>query len=229
MILALEFSAPQRSVAVLSRSASGQLVVLGRGRDDADRRRKPMQLIESALAAAKLEPDGVTSLLVGLGPGSYTGVRSAIAIAQGWQLARGVPVAAVSSADALAAQAWANGCVGPVAIVIDAQRQEFYLASFNLSAQSIKPVDSLRLVTGAEVKARVQALGALVVGPDVLRWFPDARALQPEAESLAAVLPADGGMVPAEKLEPIYLREVSFVKAPPPTRGSAAGAQTGTG
>ena len=72
-------------------------------------------------------------IAVGLGPGSYTGIRAAIAMAQGWQLARGVKLLGVSSAEALAAQAQAENIFGRVNLVIDAQRGEFYLATWEIS------------------------------------------------------------------------------------------------
>ena len=72
-------------------------------------------------------------IAVGLGPGSYTGIRVAISMAQGWQLARGVKLLGVSSAECLAAQAQAEKIFGRVNVVIDAQRNEFYLATYEIS------------------------------------------------------------------------------------------------
>ena len=45
------------------------------------------EMIRSALHEAKLEREQIEVLAIGLGPGSYTGIRIALAIAQGWQLA----------------------------------------------------------------------------------------------------------------------------------------------
>ena len=90
-ILALEFSSPQRSVAVLNADARGsvlaasEVVEAGPGNT-----MKPLGMIESALKHAGLEREQIDCLVVGLGPGSYNGIRTAIALAQGWQLASGV-------------------------------------------------------------------------------------------------------------------------------------------
>ena len=65
-------------------------------------------MIEKVLAAAKIEREEIEVLAVGLGPGSYTGIRVAISIAQGWQLARGVKLLGIGSAECLAAQAQAE-------------------------------------------------------------------------------------------------------------------------
>jgi len=64
-------------------------------------------------------------IAVGLGPGSYTGVRAAIALAQGWQLAREIKLLGVSSVEAIAVQAQAEKIFGRVNVVMDAQRNEF--------------------------------------------------------------------------------------------------------
>src|SRR5579864_1002694 len=84
-ILALEFSAGQRSVA-LSREG----MVIGEAIETGGRNMAALGMIESILEKAKIEREEVEAIAVGLGPGSYTGVRAAIALAQGWQLARGI-------------------------------------------------------------------------------------------------------------------------------------------
>jgi len=64
-------------------------------------------------------------LAVGLGPGSYTGIRVALSIAQGWQLAGGVKLLGLSSVECVAAQAQAEKISGRVNVLIDAQRNDF--------------------------------------------------------------------------------------------------------
>jgi tRNA threonylcarbamoyl adenosine modification protein YeaZ len=62
-------------------------------------------LVEEALRQARCEREEIETIAVGLGPGSYTGIRGAIALAQGWQLGRGVNVIGLSSVECLAAGA----------------------------------------------------------------------------------------------------------------------------
>src|ERR1051325_8537935 len=126
-ILALEFSSSQRSVAVW---AEGQ----GRGRaeEGEGRETKALALIEASLRQAGLEREQIECIAVGLGPGSYAGVRIAIALAQGWQLARGVKLLGVSSADCVAAQAQAAGWRGHMELIMDAQRHGFYCARYEI-------------------------------------------------------------------------------------------------
>ena len=214
-ILALEFSSPQRSVAVVHGGADAGLRCLGEAIETGTRSTKALGLVEEALRQAQVEREQIGCLAVGLGPGSYTGIRLAIALAQGWQLARPVQLLGVSSAECLAAQAQAEGIFGRVEIVIDAQRNEFYLAGYDLSAESRREIEPLRLVTAAEVRARQEA-GGMIVGPEVSKWFPDGRVLFPRAATLGELARGRTDFVAGEKLEPIYLRETRFVKAPPP-------------
>ena len=111
-------------------------------------------MIEKVLAEAKIEREEIEVIAVGLGPGSYTGIRAAIAIAQGWQLARGIKLLGVSSVEAIAAQAQAEKIFGRVNVVIDAQRNEFYLAAYEISADGGKEIEPLKILPLAEIQSR---------------------------------------------------------------------------
>ncbi|HXE43306.1 MAG TPA: tRNA (adenosine(37)-N6)-threonylcarbamoyltransferase complex dimerization subunit type 1 TsaB, partial [Candidatus Baltobacteraceae bacterium] len=92
-ILAIEFSSEQRSVAVMRGDSVFEAVETG-GRSTA-----AFAMIEKVLADAKIEREEIETIAVGLGPGSYTGIRAAIAIAQGWQLAREIKLIGISSVE----------------------------------------------------------------------------------------------------------------------------------
>jgi tRNA threonylcarbamoyladenosine biosynthesis protein TsaB len=208
-ILALEFSAPQRSVAVLRTDGAIFEAVETGGRGT-----NAFGMIGQALAEAKIEREQIDVLAVGLGPGSYTGIRAAISLAQGWQLARGVKLLGVSSAEAVAAQARTEKIHGLVNVVIDAQRNEFYLATCEITPDGWREIAPLKILTKAEIELRL-AGGEILIGPEVTKWFPSGHVIFPRAASLAELASRRNDFVPGEKLEPIYLRETSFVKAPP--------------
>ncbi len=222
-ILALEFSSPQRSVAVLSHGNAAALPPTMTGCEVSSevieasgvRAMKPLGMIEDALRQAGVEREAIECLAVGLGPGSYTGIRAAIALAQGWQLALGVKLLGVSSAEAIAAEAEAAGLRGRMSVVIDAQRNEFYAAAWDLGAGKRREVQPLRLAGREEVQRCAEA-GEQVVGPEVTQWFPGGRLIFPRAAVVARLAWGRTDFTPGEKLEPIYLRETQFVKAPPP-------------
>lgn len=210
-ILALDFSSPQRSVAVLNGAAAPgvEVVDAAPGRD-----MKPFALIESALRQAGLEREAIECLAIGIGPGSYTGIRVALALAQGWQLATGVKLLGISSPAIIAAKAMAAGVRGKFNVVIDAQRGEFYLAGYEAVNGGLQETVALQLATATTVAERV-ACGEPVVGPEVTRWFPEGQTVFPQALTLARLAVSRHDFLPGEKLEPIYLRETTFVKAPP--------------
>jgi tRNA threonylcarbamoyl adenosine modification protein YeaZ len=208
-ILALEFSTEHRSVAVLDGNTCVTATETG------GRAAHAFDLIGRALAEAGLERERIECLAIGLGPGSYTGIRAAISIAQGWQLAVPVKLLGVSSADCLASQAQDRGRFGTVNIVIDAQRNEFYLARYELHPGSLKEIAPLKLASFAEVAALAKA-GEMIVGPDVVKGFATGRVLFPEAAAVGRLVVGRNDSVNGEELAPIYLRETTFVKAPPP-------------
>jgi tRNA threonylcarbamoyl adenosine modification protein YeaZ len=207
-ILAIEFSSPQRSVAVVDG------LVLARAEESGSEGTRPLALIEQTLRQARLEREEIECIAVGLGPGSYTGIRTAISLAQGWQLARGVRLLGISSVEGLAWQALAGGLRGAVNLVIDAQRHEFYLARYELDDRSASVLEPLRLAAAAEVQQRAER-GEVILGPEVDQRFPQGRLVYPHAAVLAQLATRRSDFVPGEQLEPIYLRETSFVKAPP--------------
>jgi len=208
-ILALEFSSPQRSVAVLRPSDAVFEVVETGGHGT-----NAFAMIEQALAEVKIEREQIDVLAVGLGPGSYTGVRAAISLAQGWQLACGVKLLGVSSAECLAARARTENILGRVNVVIDAQRSEFYLATYEITPDGWWEIAPLKILSQAEIQSRAEA-GEILIGPEAARWFPGGRTIFPRAVALAELAARRSDFVPGEKLEPVYLRETNFVKSPP--------------
>ena len=215
-MLALEFSSVQRSVAVVVAGADGRPLAISEVVETATgHTMKPFAMIEKALRSAGMQREQIEVIVVGLGPGSYTGIRAAIALAQGWQMATGVKLLGVSSAEGVAAQAQADGIAGKFSVVIDAQREEFYLADYEIVRGGMREILLLRLATLAEMRAR-EGAGERLVGPDVTRWFPNGRVVFPQAARLGESAAMQSDFVAGEKLEPIYLRETTFVKAPPP-------------
>jgi tRNA threonylcarbamoyladenosine biosynthesis protein TsaB len=214
-ILALEFSSPQRSAALVQRSHSPAEIVEYEAVESGAHSNKPFEMIEEVLRQSGIEREQVERLAIGLGPGSYAGIRGSIALAQGWQLGGETPIQGVSSAECVAAQAHAEGVTGGIAVVIDAQRGEFYLARYELTSGAWREVEPLRLASAAKVSEREQH-GDLLVGPEVQNWFPKGRTIFPRAATLGRLALDQTSFISGEDLQPIYLRTPNFVKAPPP-------------
>jgi tRNA threonylcarbamoyladenosine biosynthesis protein TsaB len=208
-ILALEFSANERSVAFAEKRRDGSTNVLSLIRESDYRGVTGLAIIDGSLAEANVDRAEVTRIAVGLGPGSYTGVRSAIALAQGWQLGRAVELVGVSSVVCLAQQARTLRLFGSISIVIDAQRGELYVAQYQVEETQVIEVEALGTAAPSEVRD-----SDWIVGPEATKWFGDARDLAPSAETLARIAAEATNFTAGELLEPIYLRQAAFVKAP---------------
>jgi tRNA threonylcarbamoyladenosine biosynthesis protein TsaB len=199
-ILALEFSSEQRSAAV---ARDG--IVLAEAGEIGGRDTNAFGLIEKVLAESKSGREEIEIIAVGLGPGSYTGIRAAIAVAQGWQLARGIKLLGISSVEAIAAKAQGEKIFGRINVAVDAQRGEFYLATWEISETARMKILPLKIVTAAEMDLLRRA-SEIIVGPET------EKTLFPSAGSIARLAAQQRDIISNEMLMPIYLREVNFVK-----------------
>ena len=203
--LALEFSAAERSVA-LARDG----VVLATAAETGARATNAFALIQQVLASAGVNRAEIETLAVGLGPGSYTGIRVAVAVAQGWQLATTVKLLGVDAITTLAAQAQEQQIFGRVHIVIDAQRGEFYLATWNISSASRQAITPLKIVPPAVMQEHA---GEQFIGPDAAPF--GGQVIYPAAAMVARLAHNRTDYVSGEQLLPVYLRESTFVKWTP--------------
>lgn len=213
--MALEFSTLHRNAALVNAVEGNEPRLLGYAEDLASKTVSPMALVERCMKEAGLRPEEVNAIAVGLGPGSYTGVRSGIAIAEGWEIGRKIAVIGVGAMDCLCAQAQEQGIHGVLQIVIDAQRNELYSATYRVTASERALLQAVHIVPMAGFRPEP---GAILVGPEVNRWSEEGRLLAPDSRTLAKLAASAEPKQCAAALEPIYLREVSFVKAPPPRR-----------
>jgi len=216
-ILALEFSSAQRSVAVFEAGGPQGGSEMAEVIETGGQSTRPFSMIEATLRQARWEREQIECVAVGLGPGSYAGIRTAIAVAQGWQLAAHVKLAGISSVECVAEQAQRLGLNGRVRVIVDAQRGEFYAARYEIDLSELRQVEGLRLVPEAEVRAWAQGTETFV-GPDLPGSLSGGRLIFPRAAMVARQVSRRTDFLPRDRLEPIYLRATSFVKASPPRK-----------
>lgn len=127
--------------------------------------------IDGLLAECGVGRDDIACVVVGRGPGSFTGVRIAMATAKGIASALGVGLIGVSSLDAVAWEAWATGARGRVLVVADAMRKEVYPVEYDVVDDG--PVrQGVDRVVKAEIAAPADAVSLLIAG-DALRKYAD--------------------------------------------------------
>jgi tRNA threonylcarbamoyladenosine biosynthesis protein TsaB len=215
-ILAIEFSSRARGVAACDiNPATGRPDRLGVASEEGDRSSHAVRLAETALREAGIRREEITHLAVGLGPGSHTGIRAALAFVLGWQLGGAAVAAGVSSVEVLAAQACLEGLRGEWNVVIDAQRGKFYLARYEIAPEGPALMEPLRIAPEAEIRGRAER-GEKFLGPDADRIISGGVRAFPTARVAAELAWRRGVWEDDANLAPINLRETQFVKAPPP-------------
>ncbi|MBM3861259.1 MAG: tRNA (adenosine(37)-N6)-threonylcarbamoyltransferase complex dimerization subunit type 1 TsaB [Verrucomicrobia bacterium] len=166
-------------------------------------------------AIAAVLGDVVPDLIaVGLGPGSFTGIRAGIAAARGLALPGRTPLKGVSSFDALALTALPQMPSGAPAMCVlaDARRGEVYSALYGRDG---KPLRECRV----SAREQVGEGTAWIVSADVT---PGASALGRLAR---AQFLADGGRGD-ERLDPVYLRATAYRRCADSTGSAGAGMLT---
>jgi tRNA threonylcarbamoyladenosine biosynthesis protein TsaB len=209
MILALEFSSEQRSVA-----CSRHGTVLAEAKETGGRATNAMGMIEKTLKQAEVSMEEIEGIVTGVGPGSYTGIRTAVAVAQGWHLVRPVKFLGISSMHCLAAQAQAAGLFGAVHIVVDAQRGDVYHSLWSVSETKLGESSPLAIFPVSQIPLWI-GNGETLAGPEALRWHVAAKTTFPSASVLCQLAAKNDGPFTTVVPEPVYWREVSFVRAPP--------------
>ena len=168
-------------------------------------RSRPVSVLEDVDALLRrggVRAAQVEGLVVGTGPGSFTGLRMGLAFARALSLALGVPVAGVSTLAALAAGAPADALP-----VIDARRGEVYLVDGEPAVRRPEDVAAAGLVLVGDGAVRYRTLfeaaGAEVPPDDDDVHVPRARFHAQLAETFG----------PAEAVEPMYVRLPDAKKA----------------
>lgn len=203
LTLAIDASTYRGTVAVLrgERVLSRREVAM-KGADE----ERLMPAVAEALEAAGVSVHDLARVACGEGPGSFTSLRIAGAIAKGIASARGIPLYAVSSLLLVAAAAEPPLEPGPYMVVTDAMRGECYATELYVSEHGVIVHETgVRLVRPAEFDAVRAVHDTRIVGPNVAGVD---RELWPHAAGVAQDLVrlAGDGPVDLHRWEPSYGR-----------------------
>ncbi|HSU74103.1 MAG TPA: tRNA (adenosine(37)-N6)-threonylcarbamoyltransferase complex dimerization subunit type 1 TsaB [Terrabacter sp.] len=123
--------------------------------------------IGRALAEAGAAPGDVTDVVVGIGPGPFTGLRVGIVTARTFAFATGVPVRGLTSLDAIAHEAWLAGQRGDLLVATDARRKEVYAAAYVLADERARRVSDPVVSRAADLPEQLRALPTAGRGPSL--------------------------------------------------------------
>ncbi len=215
-VLAVDTATEASSVALLS----GEELISRYAEGGLSHAQQILGMVEAVLAEAQVSLSMLDGIAASIGPGSFTGVRISVAVAQGLAFGAGLRVAPVSTLEALAFQAMRSGAAHALAC-LDARMGEVYWGCFaadlarGVAAScpaSVGPPESVVLPVpgphrgigrGFTAYPALAALPGLELDPDDRRALPDAR----EFARLGALrLRLAEGLDPAD-ISPLYLRD----------------------
>jgi tRNA threonylcarbamoyl adenosine modification protein YeaZ len=196
-ILVIDTATPAVTAAVVRRDVGGAMAVVGHC-VLVDARAHAERLTPNVLAAvgeAELAMVDLNAVVVGCGPGPFTGLRVGMATGAAYGHALGIPVYGVCSLDGIGCQT-----TGDVLVVTDARRREVYWARYRdgiridgpgVNAAVDVPVGDAVAVAGSRSHAELFDLP--VIGPDC-----------PTAEGLVSAV--SDWLAEPPPLVPLYLR-----------------------
>lgn len=186
-----------------------------------------LEMLDSILKESSISKDDLDGLVLGIGPGSFTGVRIAASTVQGLALGLNLKVAKITSLEALAIEAVSKASASYVVSSIDARMGEVYIAVYKVEGSALtllsdekvlKPDDAvahLNQFVGDSENVVCAGSGVELLKKDGMKDYPK-QADFPQAQYLlnkgAELLSLGKGVDPEEAL-PLYVRnEVTWKK-----------------
>lgn len=207
LIVALEGSTRRASVAASFRGRVIDLALEPERAHQSDL----LPTIDTLVRALGASPRDLRAVVVGTGPGSYTGLRVAIATALGLARAAGARLLGVPSGEVACLGACADG--GELALLLDARSGELYYGRWRRVGREVEPTAALRVVRPEEVR-ELRLEGAAILTDVRAHLAPglEAHVLEsagPDAKTLLELGTnrlARGLETQSDRLEPLYLR-----------------------
>lgn len=178
-----------------------------------------LPMVDELLSAAELKLAQLDGIAFTAGPGSFTGLRVAIATVQGLAFASGLPILPVSTLAAMAQfyaerEALADGSV--LLPALDARMDEVYLGRYAYRSGLVEGLASDALLAPEAVSNTAAAAVGLGDGWKYAARFADAAPacvdteILPRASAALRLAERDflaGKALPAEQAQPVYLRD----------------------
>ncbi|ATC97168.1 tRNA (adenosine(37)-N6)-threonylcarbamoyltransferase complex dimerization subunit type 1 TsaB [Pseudoalteromonas tunicata] len=221
IILAFDASTEALSIALKHETISNHFEVCPQ-----EHSQKILPTIEQVLAQGNCELAALDLIAFGQGPGSFTGVRIGVSIAQGLAYAANLPVVGVSTLQIMAQEAIAKHHCDDVFVAIDARMSEIYFAHYQKNADGLAQLVGEEMVIHPE-KVSLPLCSAVAVGTG-WQTYPDSVARDNISVDSTIILPNSLYMLPlaeakfnageatdAANAQPVYVRDtVTWQKLP---------------
>ena len=180
--------------------------------------------VEELLGKVRLRPSDLAAIAVGIGPGSFTGLRIGLSYAKGLVFASGAKIVGVPSLDALAIAALDSPAAVPgrrICILVDARKGEVYAALYEIMADGLEKISKDVVMPLVRVISHL-GQGAILAGDHLVNdavallkdkglevAVLDQSALETRGRYIAALggaRVAGGDSDLADTLEPLYVR-----------------------
>jgi tRNA threonylcarbamoyladenosine biosynthesis protein TsaB len=226
-ILAIDTATENCSVALLV----GDKVISRSEVAPRDHTKKVLPMVDELLKEASLTLQELDALAFGRGPGSFTGVRIGIGIAQGLAFGADLPMIGVSTLAAMAQGSYRQHGATDVAVAIDARMSEVYWARYTrqengewvgVDAECVIPPARLAEEAQADNNTWTTAGTGWDAYQDELAKLPlnltAGEVLYPDSQDIVILAKQElekGNTVPVEESSPVYLRDnVTWKKLP---------------
>jgi len=169
--------------------------------------------IKTLMKRSGLKPKGISAIFIGIGPGSFTGLRIGVATVKAMAYALKKPIVSVGSLDAIAANAAIHkGFIMPV---LDARKNKLYACLYKSDGKRTKRISRYMLLTAEELAKKVKGKDILYMGDGVeilkaagIAHPRGVKYWEPRAERIGRLGLKDlkkKRFKSAEELEPLYL------------------------
>lgn len=225
-LLALDTATENCSVALWHRQEMTEVAA----ESPREHSQKILHFIDNLLQERQVSRHMVNGVVVGVGPGSFTGVRIGVSVGQGLAYSLNLPVVGINSLLAMAEQARRTQQSNRVLSVIDARMGEVYLAAYNYQDDAWREVLAPQVMAPTSVTEALQELGLAtegwdLVGTGIVTYKDElaklgrvlANVTLPLAQDMLTLArtqwPQDA--IAAAELQPLYVRnEVTWKKLP---------------
>jgi len=163
--------------------------------------------IQTVLSEAGIVPAALSGIIVGVGPGSFVGVRLAVCVAQGMALSHDIVLHGVSTLQVIAQVAYRTQGVQRVVIADDARAAQVYYGQYHYAQGMMRPTVADQVISLAELTIPQEDDLLLGGAWSLLDMVPQYCQLYPCADMMFDLIDTKASHVHApEMVQPVYLQ-----------------------